>query len=509
MCINQAESNQSNHTLTTQVSHESLSAIVKNDDSTNNNEIPEIPYSIFTRTEKLVIVLTVSISGFFSAFSSNIYYPAVNLIEDDLHITETMVNLTITMYMIFKGVSPSFWGSLADNIGRRPVYIVTFFIYLGSCIGLACTNNYAGLLILRMLQAVGSSSATALCVGTIGDISLPSERGGNIGISSMGSTVGSLIGPSLGGAISYALGWRWIFWVLAIIVAPIWLIQVFWLPETLRSLVGNGSGYANPTPLQFWRNEETKTSIKRKGCIAFPNPFQSFTVLKEKDVAILLFYNACQYAGIYCIITSMTGLLVDNYGLNSFQVGMCFLPNGIAGIIGSYLSGKTLDWQFKKTSKALGTYEKYMQGHKIDLDFPIEQVRMGTTWISGVIFSASMIAYGWCFQYKVHLAIPIVLTFILSASCSLTFNGTSTLLVDLFPDNSATISASNNLTKCLLGATSILLVQPGIDSIGVGWFFTAASLFLLSTKPILSLELKYGPTWRAERQKREDQKTVI
>lgn len=100
--------------------------------------------------------------------------------------------------MIFKGVSPSFWGSLADNIGRRPVYIVTFFIYLGSCIGLACTNNYAGLLILRMLQAVGSSSATALCVGTIGDISLPSERGGNIGISSMGSTVGSLIGPSLG-----------------------------------------------------------------------------------------------------------------------------------------------------------------------------------------------------------------------------------------------------------------------------------------------------------------------
>lgn len=197
-------------------------------------------------------------------------------------------------------------------------------------------------------------------------------------------------------------------------VAPIWLIQVFWLPETLRSLVGNGSGYANPTPLQFWRkyrseksqtknasdeekkmgeiiqsddnmqsnttlyqaqsqldvseaqsttsSEETKNDTKRNGCIAFPNPFQSFTVLKEKDVAILLFYNACQYSGIYCIITSMTGLLVDNYGLNSFQVGMCFLPNGIAGVIGSYLSGKVLDWQFKKTSKALGTYEKYMQG---------------------------------------------------------------------------------------------------------------------------------------------------
>lgn len=82
MYINQVELSQSDHTLTTQVSHESLSDIAKKDDTTNNSQTPEIPYSIFTRTEKLVIVLTVSISGFFSAFSSNIYYPAVNLIED-------------------------------------------------------------------------------------------------------------------------------------------------------------------------------------------------------------------------------------------------------------------------------------------------------------------------------------------------------------------------------------------------------------------------------------------
>lgn len=87
-----------------------------------------------------------------------------------MNITERMVYLTVTVYMVFQGLSPSFWGSLADSWGRRPVYIITFLIYIFACIGLACTQNYATLIILRMLQAFGSSSAIAVGAGTIGNI---------------------------------------------------------------------------------------------------------------------------------------------------------------------------------------------------------------------------------------------------------------------------------------------------------------------------------------------------
>lgn len=79
-----------------------------------------------------------------------------------------MVNLTITVFMIFQGISPSFWGGLADSWGRRPIYITTFFIYMCSCIGLACTQNYPMLLMLRMVQAFGSGSAAAISAGSIG-----------------------------------------------------------------------------------------------------------------------------------------------------------------------------------------------------------------------------------------------------------------------------------------------------------------------------------------------------
>jgi MFS family permease len=70
--------------------------------------------------------------------------------------------------MIFQGASPSFWGTIADHWGRRPVYLVTILIYIGGCIGVALTPNYAGLLVLRMVQAFGSSSVVAIGAGTIG-----------------------------------------------------------------------------------------------------------------------------------------------------------------------------------------------------------------------------------------------------------------------------------------------------------------------------------------------------
>lgn len=74
--------------------------------------------------------------------------------------------------MIFQGVSPSFWGSLADSWGRRPVYIITNLIYILVCIGLACAKNFPAFLILRMLQAIGTSSSIAIGAGTIGMFSL-------------------------------------------------------------------------------------------------------------------------------------------------------------------------------------------------------------------------------------------------------------------------------------------------------------------------------------------------
>ena len=153
------------------------------------------PYSVFTTKEKRFIILLTATAGFFSPLSANIYFPALNSLAADLHVSETLINLTLTSYMIFQGIAPTFVGDLADAAGRRPAYLIGFVIYIGACIGIALQNSFAALFILRCLQSAGSSGTVALGSGVVADISTSAERGTYMGWATAGILVGPAIGP--------------------------------------------------------------------------------------------------------------------------------------------------------------------------------------------------------------------------------------------------------------------------------------------------------------------------
>ena len=70
--------------------------------------------------------------------------------------------------------------------GRRPAYVIGFFIYIAANIGLARQNSYAALFILRAMQSTGSSGTIAMGNGVVADIATSAERGSYIGYASSG-----------------------------------------------------------------------------------------------------------------------------------------------------------------------------------------------------------------------------------------------------------------------------------------------------------------------------------
>lgn len=464
-------------------------------------------YSIHSKRKRMILCLLASSAGFLSPFTANIYFPALNNVKQDLGVSDELVNLTITLFMVFQGASPSFWGTIADHWGRRPVYLVTILIYIGGCIGVALTPNYGGLLVLRMVQAFGSSSVVAIGAGTIGDICTPSERAGYMGIFSAGAMLGPVIGPVVGGIISQKLGWRWIFWVLAIIGVFMWLLLFFFLSETLRSLVGNGSGYANPTPREWMKRRATPQAERVKAAamsrfLALPNPFIPFMYVLEKDVFCLLMYNSLQYFGFYAVLVSMSSLFASIYGLNDLQIGLCYIANGFGCVCGSLSTGRLLNWEFQRTVKRLNIDPKAARRGRMDPSFPIERTRMRYTWIWGIVYNVFLIVYGWALQYKGPLPVVLIFQAILGYCSTATFSATSTLLVDLFPKASASIVASNNLTRCWMGAIAVVCIAPGINRLGVGWMLTLISFILFISRLLMMIEFKNGPKWRMERAER-------
>ncbi|KAH7370028.1 major facilitator superfamily domain-containing protein [Rhexocercosporidium sp. MPI-PUGE-AT-0058] len=180
-----------------------------------------LAYSLFGTWQKRFIVWLVALAAWFSTLSSFIYYPSIPLIVSDLRLSIAQINISITIYMAVSAIAPSITGDASDIYGRRPLYLFTLSLYLLANIGLACQSSFAELLLLRGLQSAGISGAFSIAYGVVADISMLSERGSYVAALSFGITTAPALGPLMGGALSYSLGWRWIFWFLLYYQGPL------------------------------------------------------------------------------------------------------------------------------------------------------------------------------------------------------------------------------------------------------------------------------------------------
>jgi len=462
---------------------------------------PEI-YSIFSTREKVLIVTIVSVAATFSSFSGNIYYPSIPNIAVDLSVLPELVNLTVTSYMIFQGLSPSIWGAFSDVHGRRIAYIVTFLIFIGACIGLAETAYFHQLLILRCVQSMGSASTIAIGAGVIGDITRRGERGGYMGIFQAGLLIPNAAGPILGGAFTARFGWRAIFWFLAIYGGAFIIFLLFFLPETLRSLVGNGSiperGFAR-SPLSYIKirrrakaadNVSTSLPAKGKKSIDILGPVR---LIFGIEVSCAIIFVSIYYTGWQMNISSMSTLFSQIYGLSEFQIGLTFLGNGFGCIIGTLSTGKLLDYDYRRLKK---------QHTGASASFPLERARFKTLWIWSTLQCAAVLGFGWTLDRGVHMAVPIICTFVLGWATTSIQSIITTFLVDVFPDRSASAVAALNLARCLIGAGGTAAVLPIVNTIGIGWTFTLITGIMALSSGLMVIQIRCGARWRKRREER-------
>jgi MFS family permease len=64
--------------------------------------------------------------------------------------------------MAVQGIAPSFWGPFSDTIGRRPVFVCTFLVFLIANVGLALSNSFVALTVFRGIQAAGSAATISI-----------------------------------------------------------------------------------------------------------------------------------------------------------------------------------------------------------------------------------------------------------------------------------------------------------------------------------------------------------
>ena len=419
-----------------------------------------------------------------------------------------LVNLTVTSYLFFQGLAPSVWGPISDVKGRRVAYFGTFAVFFGACIGLALSKNYATLLVLRCLQSTGSASTIAIGSGVIGDITTRAERGGYMGVFQAGLLAPVAIGPVIGGALAGTLGWRSVFWFLTIYAGVFLLLLSLLLPETLRTIVGNG-GYAPSSvisryPLVFYQkstkvpvNDSERIAPRTKKNVDITGPFR---ILFSKHAFPIIAFLAVYYAIWQMSITAMSSLFESHYGLGETQIGLTFIANGVGSTIGTLFTGKILNMDYRRVKQEHEAKNSNRKFDEATNDFPLEKARLRLVPLFALIQCGSILIFGWTINspQRVHIAVPIASTFVTGWTAVSTQSVVMTYLIDVFSDRSAAASASLNLARCLFAAGGTSFVMPMANGIGVGLAFTVCAIVQLSALLGVAVQWRFAGKWRRE-----------
>ncbi|KAI1112530.1 MFS general substrate transporter [Nemania sp. NC0429] len=475
--------------------------------------VPPI-HSVYTLWEKRLIVISAAFSGLFASWTAQIYLPALNNAARDTNTSVKEINLTITSYMIFQGVTPIFIGGYADAKGRRPVYMICFALYIIVNIALAKTDSYGSLLGLRSVQSITISSTQALCQGVVADISTSAERGQYAAFLALPTILGPSIGPVIGGAIAQFSGWRNIFWFLAATGLVNLFIIIAFFPETCRSIVGDGSilpRATNQTLLQLLlqRRQKDASHEVEMGTTAAPggeSPKTNFawsrflsalTLLFEKEMFLLSTYGGLLFAGLYAVGTAAPSLFAKYYGYNGLTIGLLYLPLAVGSVVSVVVVGKALNWNFHRHAKRLGiTINK---GRHTDLaEFPIERVRIEVLLPPFVLSIVVITAWGWAVENRVSVGVVVVLVFLLGLGLSGVASVFNALITDIRPEKASAASASNNIIKFLLGAAMSAAIEPLIIAVDPGKAFSIIASFYVVVSPCLVVLVRKGMKWRAE-----------
>ena len=191
----------------------------------------EEPPLRFTHQQILKVLSGILLCIFLAAIDQTVVIPAVPAIAADLNGFNHLAWI-VSAYLLTSTAMTPIYGKLSDIYGRRRLLLIALSIFAVTSVLCAVAGSLGQLLVARALQGVGGAGLMAMAQAAIADVVSPRERGRYQGY--MASTWGlaSVAGPVIGGWVTEALSWRWIFWINL----PIALVAMILCDRALRLL---------------------------------------------------------------------------------------------------------------------------------------------------------------------------------------------------------------------------------------------------------------------------------
>ncbi|EJT76213.1 hypothetical protein GGTG_06135 [Gaeumannomyces tritici R3-111a-1] len=442
-------------------------------------EVPDSVYDRFTPGRKLVVVAVLSFCSFLAPISSTAVLSAVPEVAAEFGTTGTVINISNAFYMFFMGVSPMFWGPLSQVYGRRIVNLVTAVLFTACSIGTVFATSLEAFIVFRLLTAFEGTSFILVGSAVIGDLYRPTERATALSWFLSGTLIGPALGPFLAGIIVTYQSWRVIFWMQTGLGALALVGVVFLLPETAHRLK---------------KDDLVGMPRRRKARVlcSMISPLRVVKLFAYPNLTLTGLASAGLLFNMYSLLTPIRYVINPRFNLTTpMQSGFFYLAPGCGYLVGSLFGGQYADYTVKRWMAKRG-------GRRV----PEDRLRSAVVFI-GVVVPACTLTYGWGLERDVGgVPLAVVTLFVQAVAQLFGFPSLNTYCLDVMQPRAAEVVAGNYMIRYMFACLGTAVVLPAVGAVGVGWFCTISSAFLVLSTLGLCATIRWGEGWRDARDQR-------
>lgn len=246
----------------------------------------------------------------------DMYLPALPRIAEDLSVSSSVVQLTLTGTLAGLAVGQLVIGPLSDSLGRRLPLMAGIALHMVASLVCLFAPNIEVLGAGRVVQGFGAAAAAVVAVAVVGDLYVDSAAATVMSRLILVLGVAPVIAPSLGAVVLLKASWHWIFAVLVVLAGLLLLLAALALPETLP--------VPNRRPLHVRSIAATYGEL-----------------LRDFRFVTLVLVAALSMAGLFGYISAAPFVLQGDYGLNQQSFALVFAAGAII-LIGATQSNVVL-----------------------------------------------------------------------------------------------------------------------------------------------------------------------
>ncbi|MBB5166139.1 DHA1 family bicyclomycin/chloramphenicol resistance-like MFS transporter [Mycobacterium sp. AZCC_0083] len=252
---------------------------------------------------RMIVVLGLLVA--LGPLTIDMYLPALPRIADELSVSSSVAQLTLTGTLAGLALGQLIVGPLSDSLGRRRPLMAGIVLHMLASVMCLIAPNIVVLGVARSLQGVGAAAAMVVAIAIVGDLFTDTAAATVMSRLMLVLGVAPVVAPSLGAAVLLKASWHWVFAVLVVLAGLLLLLAVLALPETLP--------------------KSHRRPLKVKGILATYG-----SLFRDKRFVVLVLVAALGMSGLFAYIAGASFVLQGRYGLDQQEFALVFGAGAVA-----------------------------------------------------------------------------------------------------------------------------------------------------------------------------------